>query len=397
MKLIIMTALYAAISATALALLHGTLNRSAVSGRRRSVLRTVLPCICAVMWVFPLAGALIPDSPICWFFQRWGNIFLGFLLYFFWPLLLIWLLWLLPRTACEKRRGIRKLPGRFFSWLLILLCVISCCVNVLGYATAHDIKVTRYEVPKDALGIDRSLRIVLISDLHIGVNSSPKLYADMAARINEQDADLVLVAGDVLTSSFGAMGDPETWSSVLSGIRSRFGTYVVYGNHDVDEPLLGGFTYVGAENAHRHPEMPGFLESCGWTLLQDEVVCFPELDGLCVAGRLDESRPGDGVEHRAPLAALLADTDPASPILLLEHEPADLQVMGSLGVDLAVSGHTHDGQIFPGNLITRAFAAQAYGMKQWDGTRSVVTSGVGYFGPPIRVGTISEIAVIDIG
>jgi predicted MPP superfamily phosphohydrolase len=70
--------------------------------------------------------------------------------------------------------------------------------------------------------------------------------------------------------------------------------------------------------------------------------------------------------------------------------------MGDLGVDLSLSGHTHDGQIFPGNLISRLRGPQSYGMEQWGSSKAIVTSGVGYYGPPIRVGTISEIVVIDI-
>ncbi|MBQ9592406.1 MAG: metallophosphoesterase, partial [Lachnospiraceae bacterium] len=119
-------------------------------------------------------------------------------------------------------------------------------------------------------------------------------------------------------------------------------------------------------------------------------------NGLILAGRRDESRPGDGIRERASLAGLLAGTDPASPILLLEHEPAELTHLSDYGIDLAVSGHTHDGQIFPGNLVVRLFADQSYGLRKWNDTQVLVTSGVGFYGPPIRVGTISEIVVIDL-
>ena len=82
-------------------------------------------------------------------------------------------------------------------------------------------------------------------------------------------------------------------------------------------------------------------------------------------------------------------------VLLLEHEPSDLDEMGDLGVDLSVSGHTHDGQIFPGNIFCRVKGPQSYGMKEWGSASAIVTSGVGYYGPPIRVCTISEIVIID--
>lgn len=397
MKLAIMTAIYIALTIAALGLLVGPLRR-AVDGEGRHPGRVaLLLSVAGVMCLFPLAGALTPDGPLCWFFQRWGNIFLGFLLYFFGALLVVRLVCLPVRLIYRRSRRRRWEPSRrCTAGLLAALLLLSVGVNLLGSHTAHDVKVTGYEIAKEELGRQEPLRIVLIGDLHIGVNSTPGLYEDMVERINEQNADLVVVAGDIVTSSFGAMRDPDAYASILRGIHSTYGVYVVYGNHDVEEPLLGGFTYIGAENAHRHPDMPGFLRDCGWMLLTDEVVCPPELGGWYLVGRRDESRPGDGVQERASLEELLYGVDPSAPILLLEHEPADLDTMGDLGVDLSLSGHTHDGQIFPGNLISRLRGPQSYGMEQWGSSKAIVTSGVGYYGPPIRVGTISEIVVIDI-
>ena len=210
------------------------------------------------------------------------------------------------------------------------------------------------------------------------------------------DADLVVLAGDMVTSSFGAMRDPDAYAAIMRGIKSRLGVYAVYGNHDVDEPLLGGFTYAGRENALRNPAMEGWVNDCGWKLLTDEVTRIPELNGLVIAGRRDESRPGEGLMERADLEDLLKDVDPEESILLLQHEPSDLDDLDECGVDLSVSGHTHDGQIFPGNIITRILEDQSYGMKDWGEATAIVTSGVGYYGPPIRVCTISEIVVIDL-
>jgi len=271
----------------------------------------------------------------------------------------------------------------------------AVAINVFGSLAAHDIKTTFYELPRETLGQEEPLRVVLIADTHIGVNTTPEFSEEMVARVNEQHPDLVVVAGDILTSSYGAMRQPGAYSSRLSQIKAKKGKYVIYGNHDVDEPLLSGFTFIGAENAHRNPEMEQFIRDCDWTLLKDDVVRLPEPEGLCLAGRRDESRPGDGVKERASLEELLKDTRPEDHILLLQHEPRDLEELDRYGIDLSVSGHTHDGQIFPGNVLTRILSPQSYGMKKWGGASVIVTSGVGYYGPPIRVGTISEIVVID--
>lgn len=391
-----MMAIYLAVELLGLAILYGPL-RKCLDPEHRHAGRAVIPVvIIGIIFLFPMIGALVPDGPVCWFFQKWGNVTIGYLIYFFGTLLIVRIIELIINIVRRIRSGKWQGTSRKTSAIMLsVIFVLAVVLNVAGFAQSHDVKTTFYELPKETLGQDQPLRIVLIGDTHIGVNSTPQLYRDMVERINEQDPDIVLVAGDIVTSSYGAMRDPDTYSSIISGIRAKTGKYVVYGNHDVEEPLLGGFTYIGAENAHRHPEMEKFISSCDWTLLRDEVIRIPELNGLCIAGRRDESRPGDGVKERASLAELMEGTDPDDPILLLQHEPTDLEELDKYGIDLSVSGHTHDGQIFPGNIFSRIKGPQSYGLKKWGDADTIVTSGVGYYGPPIRVATISEIVVID--
>ena len=390
-----MILIYAAIAIVGLAVLGLALNRIQVNKKAKKTILFISLAALAVMLVFPITGALLPDGPACWFFQKWGNIFAGYVMYYYMALLLLVIIefavWIIRRTGKKEKK-----PGRGAVIMTVLPLILTLIINVMGVQTAHDVKVTKYELDKEKLGQTEPLRIVLFADTHIGVNSTPELYEDMVDRINEQDADLVVVAGDLVTSSFGAMRDPETYASIMRGIKSRLGVYAVYGNHDVDEPLLGGFTYAGRENAVRNPAMAGWVKDCGWKLLTDETVRIPELNGLIIAGRRDEERPGDGFMERADLGELLKDVDPKESILLLQHEPSDLDDLSECGVDLSVSGHTHNGQIFPGNIITKILSDQAYGMRDWGEATAIVTSGVGYYGPPIRVCTISEIAVIDL-
>lgn len=390
MKLTILLVIYCSISILALCILFGPLRKVISPKEKKNKATLAIIIVPFVMWMFPLVGALVRDGNINYFFQKWGNTFLGYLLYFFGILLFIVII-----------RGIvylfsRKPAGRgFWGTVLALLLALTVGLNIYGSIHAHDVHVTNYIMDKEKLGLEEELKIVLLADLHIGVNSNEKLYEDMVKRVNEQNPDLVLIAGDIVTSAFGAIKDEERCADILRGMKPRIGTYVVYGNHDVDEPLLGGFTIGEAQDANRHPHMDDFLISCGWELLTDEVVNVPKLGRLVIAGRRDEKRPGDGVKVRATLDELLKDVPKEAPVILLEHEPSELQNMDKYGVDLVVSGHTHDGQIFPGNVITRIMSDQAYGMKEWGGTTAVVTSGVGFYGPPLRVGTISEVVVID--
>lgn len=395
MRLAIMIAIYMAIVIVAMVILGSVTKNLQLKKSARDMITFISLFAFFVMAMFPLIGAVVHDGPVCWFFQKWGNIFMGLFMFFFMTLaavaiieLIIWTV----RRASKKKGGV---PHGAAAMLIIPL-IVTVAVNLAGSQTAHDVKVTNYSIEKEKLGLTEPARIVLFADTHIGVNSTPKIYEDMVDRINEQDADLVVVAGDLVTSSFGAMRDPETYASIMRGIESKYGVYAVYGNHDVDEPLLGGFTYAGKENAKRNPAMEGWVSDCGWKLLTDDVMRIPELNGLVIAGRRDESRPGEGFDERAPLSDLLKETDPDDSILLLQHEHSDLYELDEYGVDLSVSGHTHDGQIFPGNIITKILTEQSYGMENWGDAIAVVTSGVGYYGPPIRVCTISEIVVIDL-
>ena len=395
MRLAIMIAIYMAIVIVAMVILGSVTKNLQLKKSSRDMITFISLFAFFVMAMFPLIGAVVHDGPVCWFFQKWGNIFMGLFMFFFMTLaavaiieLIIWTV----RSASKKKGGV---PHGAAAMLIIPL-IVTVAVNLAGSQTAHDVKVTNYSIEKEKLGLTEPARIVIFADTHIGVNSTPKIYEDMVDRINEQDADLVVVAGDLVTSSFGAMRDPETYASIMRGIESKYGVYAVYGNHDVDEPLLGGFTYAGKENAKRNPAMEGWVNDCGWKLLTDDVTRIPELNDLVIVGRRDESRPGEGFDERAPLSDLLKETDPDDSILLLQHEHSDLYELDEYGVDLSVSGHTHDGQIFPGNIITKILTEQSYGMENWGDAIAVVTSGVGYYGPPIRVCTISEIVVIDL-
>ena len=390
-----MILIYAAVSVVGIALMGLVIKRIRINKTLKNTILFISLAALAVMVAFPITGALLPDGPACWFFQKWGNIFSGYLIYYYMVLLVTAVIesvvWVIRRIGKKEKK-----PGRGAVILAVLPLAVTLAVNAVGVQTAHDVKVTNYTIDKEKLGQTEPLRIVLIADTHIGVNSTSKIYEDMVGRINEQDADLVLIAGDFVTSSFNAMRDPAVYSSIMKNIRSKYGVYAAYGNHDVDEPLLGGFTYAGKENAVRNPAMEGWVRDCGWKLLTDETVRIPELNGLVIAGRRDESRPGEGLMERADLDELMKDVDPEEPVILLQHEPMDLDELDEYGIDLSLSGHTHDGQIFPGNIITRILEDQSYGMRDWGDAICVVTSGVGYYGPPIRVCTISEIAVIDL-
>ena len=115
-----------------------------------------------------------------------------------------------------------------------------------------------------------------------------------------------------------------------------------------------------------------------------------------LAGRVDGEKAGDGTTNRKGPAELLEGVDLSKPVIVLEHEPVEFKALKEAGADLALCGHTHNGQLFPGNLIIPLFNENAYGLKTIAGIPTLVTAGVGYYGPPMRVGTDSEITVVNL-
>ena len=138
--------------------------------------------------------------------------------------------------------------------------------------------------------------------------------------------------------------------------------------------------------------MDKFLEKAGITLLRDEYTLID--NSFYLYGRPDYERPGRGIDERKSPQEITADMDLSLPVLVIDHEPRELQELADAGVDADLCGHTHDGQLFPGNLTIKLMWENACGYLKKDNMHSIVTSGVGLFGPNMRVGTKSEICDI---
>ena len=208
-------------------------------------------------------------------------------------------------------------------------------------------------------------------------------------------ADVIVIAGDIFTSNYDGLKDPEKYSAAMSKMHAKYGVYAVCGNHDVDENLFGGFSVSPLSEAFRIPEMERFFDDSGFNVLYDESV---ELgDGLfTLVGRVDGEKAGDGTANRLSPQELLKDTDKTKPVIVLQHEPIEFEGLAESGANMVLCGHTHNGQIFPGNIVVPFFNENGYGVKDLYGTKTVVTAGVGYYGPPMRFGTDSEVTLINV-
>ena len=275
-------------------------------------------------------------------------------------------LWLLRLTAlnkdiAEKRAGFA---------VLVLMVVL------IGYGTfnAYSPAVRAYEIniAKDAGPLKR-MNIVMASDMHFGLLSGKAHAERLVEEINALKPDIVLFPGDIIDDDVDAYLR-QGIDKILTGIQARYGVYASLGNHDRFE---GEIT-----------ELIGVLENSGMTVLYDEALT---VEGLTLAGRRDKQD-----KDRADLSSILRGTDLTKPVILLDHQPNALDEAQQEGVDLILSGHTHRGQVFPAHLITQALFENDWGYLQKGRLQSIVSSGYGFWGPPIRLGSRSEIVQIQV-
>ena len=275
----------------------------------------------------------------------------------------------------------------------VVLLVIS--FSLYGVFHYQNIKVNNYEIDIDKSShAGDSMRIVLVADTHLGYSVGNDMMSEMVDLINRQKPDLVVFAGDIVDNDYYAVSDAEKTAETLSRINSKYGVYGCYGNHDVKETLIGGFTVSLDEEAKIPPEVEEFVQRAGIKILQDESETVA--GDIILLGRYDAAKPNSSSGKRASIDQLTEDLDRKKLIICIDHQPSQLQEKASAGVDLDLCGHTHDGQIFPGNITINFFWDNPYGLLKVGDMYSIVTSGVGVWGPAMRVGTDSEIAVIDI-
>ena len=362
--------------------------------RRKAAVWIILFLVLAVS-VFP--GRFLHKSDAAAALVRFGNYWLGMLIY-----LVFFLfsadIFLLVRKLARHLLGIHQTGFYTEKEGYILAAVVVCASALLFiYGCEHQKKLTISEhditIEKSA-GTRKTLEMVLIADLHLGYSVGCDDMERMVEKINEEPTDIVILAGDIFDNDFDTLDDPQRLMEILGGIKSSLGVYAVYGNHDVRETLVGGFSISAAADAYRDPRMDEFMKGCGITVLEDERV-LP--DGtFCLLGRLDGEKNGYGTMQRKTLQELTTGVDTGLPFFVINHEPDELSEYAEYGVDVLLSGHTHAGQFFPLTLSQPFAWKNSWGVKKIGNMYSIVTSGVGLYGPPLRVGTDSEIVRVHV-
>ena len=248
---------------------------------------------------------------------------------------------------------------------LALMAVIFTCAH-LRYETKQRVAIDL----KTNKPLPHSLKVVLVSDLHLGYHNRRADLKRWIGLINSEHADAVLIAGDLVDRYMRPVME-ERYYEEFRHINAP--VYFAFGNHDY---------YSGLE-AERE-----FCHLAGIRILQDSVA---SLAGVNVVGRDDLTNA-----RRHSLKQLTQAADPSKFTILLDHQPHRLAEAERCAVDFQFSGHTHYGQIWPGNWITHSIYECPYGPWQRGDTRYYVSSGLGIWGAKFRIGTQSEYIVATI-
>lgn len=304
------------------------------------------------------------------FFEIVGSYWLAAFEYFIIIYILIDIgIFLVSHTGISK--GIANNNTVFLN-LFILVFVIG----ILAYGTYHakDTKILKEQVTIDKkAGSIKELNIVMVSDIHLGEMVGISRLTKMVDEINSLNPDVVLLVGDIIDNSIEPFKRYNMGQQFLR-LKSKHGVYGVLGNHE----------YIGGNIKETEIE----YKKAGIKCLVDETVKVA--DSFYILGRNDLSSSRSG-GSRKTLSELLTDTDKNLPIIVMDHQPAHLEEGEENNIDIQFSGHTHSGQYFPNNLITHLVYEKDWRFLKKGNSNFIISCGYGTWGPPIRVGTDSEI------
>jgi predicted MPP superfamily phosphohydrolase len=308
-----------------------------------------------------------------------GSFWLAAMLYLFLAIVLIDVLRLINHGLPVFPSWVTQHPLQAKQWVALGVMGATVLLLIAGHINTLTPRIRTLDItlPKKMPGL-KMLNIVVASDIHLGTLVGRARLERIVAKINELRPDLVLFPGDIVDEDLAPVIRQNMGES-LTKLKARWGVFAITGNHE----------YIGGvEEACR------YLEDHGVTLLRDAVIRVN--DSLTLVGREDRSISRMSGKKRKPLAELMAPVDRDNPVILMDHQPFQLEDGESNGIDLQLSGHTHHGQLWPLNFVTEMVYELSWGYKKKNGTHIYVSCGVGTWGPPVRLGNRPEIVNIRI-
>jgi len=308
-----------------------------------------------------------------------GAVWFAFLLYFLLSLLLIDIIRLfdgwfhfLPDFIHNNYELTKRVTA-------IIVVVIVGLIVFLGNLNKRDIQIRNLEItiPKGESKLDE-LNVVMASDIHLSPIDGEKLLTEIVDKMNSLNPDIILLAGDIVDDKASVLDERNIGESFRK-LKSKYGVYSINGNHEFIN---------GVDSCVR------YAEKFGIKFLRDSYLLIDS--SFYVIGREDSAMPQFSGKQRKSLDEIVKTISTNHPKILLDHTPFKLEQAEQNKIDLQLSGHTHHGQMWPVNLITKMIYEVSWGYKIKGNTHYYVSCGAGTWGPPVRTGSSSEIVNIKI-
>jgi len=262
---------------------------------------------------------------------------------------------------------------RFKVTSLSAILILSTGVVVAGIINFNTIRTSEYhvQIPGKSSRISH-LKIAFAADFHLKQGTNLSFVERFVKKIEDINPDLMVFGGDIVEGDRDD-GDMLVFENLLKVIKPKYGVYTVLGNHE----------YYGGQ------DKGSFFDKAGMKVLCDTIL---SIDGsFDLGGRYDSH-----FRTRKPIDSFMKSYSDSLPLIIVDHRPTELMEVSKTNTDIQLSGHTHNGQMFPINLITRSVYELSWGYRKIGNTHFFVTSGIRLWGPPVRTAGKSEIMVIDI-
>lgn len=336
-----------------------------------------------IFWILALAfpaGKILEQYYLSQFtdIMIWiGSMWLAALLYFFLISLVIALLRLIQRFW-------HFMPALFFSnrfklSVFITSVIVTGIILTTGYYNANQITVKHKDIKISSQTVNnQTLHAVMVSDIHLGTLIDKNHLQKVVKKINALNPDIILMPGDIVDSDLEPVLKHKS-GKAFQELAAKHGIYATTGNHE----------FIGGVKAATE-----YLEKNNIRFLRDTAIFVDE--SFYLIGREDREMNRFEDKERKPLSQLTAMVDTTYPVILMDHQPFHPEEAANAGIDFQLSGHTHNGQLWPINYITSALFEVSNGYGQIQNLQIYVSSGAGTWGPPIRIGSQAEIVSLNI-
>lgn len=305
-----------------------------------------------------------------------GSIWVAWFLYLLlFTLLMTFITWVLKMMNISLQDFFQGVPNR----LVLFWSIVGLSLGIVtyGFINARNPVVRHFSLKIDKK-LEKPLTVALVSDLHLGNNISRGHIQKMVKLINENNPDLVLIAGDLVDHNPKFAIKDGVGEDFLK-IKAPLGIFAITGNHE----------YIG------DAEMSiNYLSKFGVHYLRDTMLTIDHK--IQLIGREDRQKVIVTQQKRKTISTLTSDLNRELPSILLDHQPVEYQAVANENIDLMVSGHTHKGQLFPLNFITQRVFENHYGLLKKQNTWFYTTNGFGTWGPPVRVGNTPEVVIFTL-